>query len=124
MGREQAGDGPAFCWIGHTGVAWVDLAADRAADSLRVELAHVIHPAILEGLKLSVNGEAVPYELSEGDRSVVAIAPVKRRRSLRRAPATRVTVEVERTLNTREVDPASLDNRRLSVAVSRIALLH
>jgi hypothetical protein len=123
MGREQTGDEPAFCWIGDTGLAWVDLAGDRAADSLLVELAHVIHPAVLEGLKLSVNGETVPHELSEADRSVVAIAPVKRRRRLRRAPATRVTVEVARTMNTRDVDPASLDNRQLSVAVSRIALL-
>jgi hypothetical protein len=122
MGREQSGDRPAFCWIGHTRAAWVDLAGDRAADSLLVEMEHVIDPAVLQGLRISVDGETVPHELREADRSVVAIAPLKRRRLRRRAHARRVTIEVERTMNPHDVDPASLDNRQLSVAVSRIAL--
>lgn len=122
VGREAMVDEPAFCWMGHAKTAWVELAGDRRADSVVVEIAHVLDQAILETLEISVDGTTVPHVLAEADGAVVATAPLKRRLLSRRKQRTLVTLNVDRTARPCDVDPASNDDRQLSIAVRRVAL--
>ncbi len=121
VGRERIGDAPSICWMGDTKAAWVELAPDRGADSLMVEIAHVLDRAILDGLRISVDGRRLPHALVESDGAVVATAPLKRRRLSGHGGASRVTVEVDRTVRPCDINPASHDDRQLSIAVRRIA---
>ncbi|HKH22929.1 MAG TPA: sulfotransferase family 2 domain-containing protein [Solirubrobacterales bacterium] len=120
VGREQDADGASFCWIGGTSSAWVELEAERGANALEVEVAHAVHPSILEDIHLSVDGSRVPHSFAESRGRVVAAAPLRRRRLASRR--VRVTIETDRTLRPCDLDPASSDDRELSVAVSRVAL--
>lgn len=119
--RYREGQGPHFCWIGHTASASVELAEDPAARSVIVEIAHAIDPTALETLQIKLNGEALPHALAESNGGVTASAPLGR--GVRRDGATaRVEVAVGHTTRPCDVDPGSNDNRELGVAVSRIAL--
>ncbi len=100
--------------------AWVELAPDRGADSLAVEIAHVLDQAILDGLRISVDGSRLPHALMESDGAVVA-SPAEAPAAARPGKATRVTVEVDRTVRPCDINPASHDDRQLSIAVRRIA---
>lgn len=122
VGREHMRDESPFCWMGDTKTAWVELVDDRRADSVVVEIAHVLDQAILETLEISVEGRTVPHVLAESDGAVVATAPLKRRRAIRRNERTHVSLRVDRTVRPCDVDPASNDDRQLSIAVRRVAL--
>jgi hypothetical protein len=121
VARERVGAEPSFAWIGDTRTAWVDLEGS-AAGSLRIEIAHSIDRSILESLRVSVNGTAVPHELSASNGVIVATARLRRRRLRRRARVTRVTLEVDRTARPSDVDPGSRDDRQLAIAIRRVAL--
>jgi Sulfotransferase family len=123
VGRELTGNEPAVCWIGHTNTAWADLASDRAASAVVVEIAHVLDQAILGSLRISVNGRRMPHHLEQANGVVVAIAPLPWLRRRLRGRTTRVTLHVDRSTRACDVDPASSDDRELSIAVRRIALV-
>jgi hypothetical protein len=120
MRREPNEDGTAFCWIGDTRRAWVDMVAGRQADTLLVEITHALDEEVLRSLCLSVDGRVVPHTLAEEGGTLVATAPLPRRLLLRRRR--RVSIEVERSAHPREVNPESLDHRELAISVRRIAL--
>jgi hypothetical protein len=122
VGREPVEGRNALSWIGDTNRAWVDLASDRTADSVVIEIARALEQEILESLRISVNGRKLSHELAERDGAIVATAPLRWWRLRGRRPTTRVTPEVERTTRPCDIDPASNDDRDLSIAVSRIAL--
>jgi hypothetical protein len=120
LGREQVGDEPYICWIGHTATAWVELADDPAARWIAVEIRHVIDPAVLGTLRITVNGEVVPHRFAESGDAVVASGPLERRD--RRNTALRVELTVDHASRLCDIDPTSRDNRELAIAVRRIAL--
>jgi hypothetical protein len=120
LAREPE-EGPSFCWIGDTRRAWVDLASDQAADSLVVEIAHVLDPEILRSLRISMDGATVRHDLVERDGAVVATAPLGRAERSGR-DTRRVTIEVDRSIRPCDLDPKSIDDRQLAVAVRRVAL--
>jgi hypothetical protein len=122
LSRERAGDEPWFCWIGDSATAWVDLEA-RGADSLVVEIPHVMDNSVLGTLRITVDGKTVPHELRESGGAVVASARLRRWRFRRRARVTRVQLQVDRATRPCDVDPDSPDNRELAIAVRRIALV-
>jgi hypothetical protein len=122
VARERVGEAPSCAWIGDTRTAWVDLARDGHANSLLIEIAHVLDQSILQGLQISVDGMTVRHELSASDGVVVATAPLPRRRLRRRSGVARVTLRVDRTARPCDLDPKSEDRRELSIAVRRIAL--
>ncbi|MDX6607851.1 MAG: hypothetical protein QOD14_2391 [Solirubrobacterales bacterium] len=121
LGRERVGDQPHFCWIGHTASARVELADDSAARSVAVEIRHVIDPAVLGTLRITVDGEVVPHRLAESGDAVVASAPLARRRD-QRDTAVRVELAVDHATRPCDVDRSSNDSRDLAIAVRRIAL--
>jgi hypothetical protein len=121
LGRESLGDRPCFSWIGSTRSAWVELAVDRRADSLVVEIPHVLDQQILESLRISVNERPARHQLAGSNGIVIARARLERHHLPRRGTV-RVGLEVERTTRPCDVDPNSPDDRRLSIAVSSIAL--
>lgn len=120
MNRERAEDGSTFCWIGDTRRAWLEMTAETGAGSLIIEIPHVIDQEVLGGLRISVEGRAVPHTLAESDGVVVASAPVPQ--SSVSIPRRRVEIEVELSRHPRDVDPESVDNRELAIAVRRVAL--
>ncbi len=120
MNREWNNGGSAFCWIGDTHAAWVDMAADRRAGSVVIEIHHAVDEEILAGLHVSIDGKRLEHTLAEADGVVVATAPLRRRRPLKRRHL--VEIEVERSRHPREVNPESTDNRELAIAVGRVAL--
>jgi hypothetical protein len=122
VARERVGEEPSFAWIGDSRAASVELVSRGAADSLRVEISHVLDRSILESLRISVDGAVVPHALSSMDGVVVATAPLTPRRWRRRPRVSRVTLEVDRTARPSDLDPASRDDRELSIAVRRISL--
>jgi len=122
IGRERTGDGPYFCWIGHTASARVDLAGDGTADRVVVEIAHAVDPAILQTLRITVDGNAVQHTLMESDGAVLASAPLKRR-FRRRGRVLRVNLKLDHAARPRDVDLSNPDNRELGIAVRRVALL-
>jgi hypothetical protein len=118
-GRERLSQGPHFSWMGPS--ARVDLADDRGARSVVVEIEHVLDPAALGTLQINVNGESLPHSLAESKGGVIASAPLGER--LRRdGAAVRVELAIDRTTRPCDIDPGSSDNRELTIAVSRIAL--
>ncbi len=121
LGRERIDDRRHFCWIGHTATARVDLADDRAARSVVVEIAHVLDPAILGTLRITVNGNHVPHRLAESGGAVIASAPLEHRHG-RRRPLVRVKLAVDHATRPCDVNPTTSDNRELGIAVQRIAL--
>ena len=121
LGRERLGDEPYVCWIGHTAEARVELARERAARSVLVEIAHVVEPAILETLRISVDGESLEPSFAESGGTVMASAPLERRRG-RRNRAVSVELAVDHATRPCDVNPESGDNRELAIAVRRIAL--
>jgi hypothetical protein len=122
VARERVADQPSFAWIGDPRTASVELVSNGAADSVRIEIAHALDQSILEGLRISVDGSLVPHELGAAGGVVVAKAPLRRRWRRRRPRVSRVTLEVERTVRPSDLNPASADDRELSIAVQRIAL--
>jgi hypothetical protein len=120
LGRERVGDEPHICWIGHTATAWVELADDPAARWIAIEIRHVIDPAMLGTLRITVDGEVVPHRLAESGEAVVASGPLERR--VRRNTALRVELTVDHASRPCDIDPTSGDNRELAIAVRRIAL--
>jgi hypothetical protein len=119
--RDRDGHGRQVCWIGHTGSASVELAADPEARSIVVEIAHVLDPAALGTLQIKVDGEPLRYRLAESDGGVIASAPLDEALGRDKASA-RVELAVDYTTRPCDVDPSSDDNRELGIAVSRIAL--
>jgi hypothetical protein len=122
LARERLGEAPGFCWISDSRRGFVDLASDQAADSLVVEIPHVLDPEILQSLRISVDGTTVRHDLSEREGATVATAPLGRHVFSGRDPTTRVTIEVDRSIRPCDLDPQSIDDRELAVAVSRVAL--
>ena len=122
VGRERLASSPAFCWIGHTNSAWVELARPADARLLRIEIAHVLDAEILSGLRVAIDGSVIAAQLSEEGDAVVAIAPLPPRRPSRQ-PTVRVTLQVDRAVRPCDVNPESSDDRLLSIAVRRIAAL-
>ena len=122
VGRERDPDGSWFCWLGGSRSAWVELASNGRANALEIEIAHAVDTSILEGLHLSVNGRRLEHRLEPVGRGIVLTAAASRRK-LRADGALRVTLEVDRTLQPRSVSPGSRDDRELSIAVRRIALV-
>jgi hypothetical protein len=119
LGRERAGDEPYACWIGHTATARVELADDRRARFLVVEVPHVVEPAILETLRIEVDGRELAPSFAESGGAVVAIAPLERRR--RKSPVA-VQLSVDHATRPCDIDPDNPDSRQLGIAVRRIAL--
>ena len=120
IGREDIGGRP-FCWIGETKEGWVELATDRRAECVIVEMAHVLDQGLLNGLRILVNGHTTSYRLVESGDAVVARAALEHHQLQDGGPTTRVTVKVERTVRPCDVDRTSNDDRQLSIAVRRIA---
>lgn len=121
LGRERLDDRPYVCWIGHTASARAELANDRRARSLDVEIQHIVDPALLDTLRITVNGRTVPHRLARLGGGVIASAPLKgwlrRRRDM-----LRVELSVDHAARPHDVDPASRDTRDLAIAVRRIVL--
>jgi hypothetical protein len=122
VGREWDPDGTWFCWLGGSRSAWVELASDGRANAIVVEIAHTVDGSILEGLQLSVNGRRLEHRLESADHRIVLTGPLPRRR-LGRTGAAKVTLDVDRTVQPRDVNPDSHDDRELAIAVRRIALV-
>ena len=120
LGREQADDRTCFCWIGDTRRAWVDVAVPRRSSTLTIEMPHVVSPEILEGLRISVDGRDVHHAITEAGGVPVATAPLPRR--LLGARRRRLSIEVERSIHPREVNPQSVDHRELALAVRRVSI--
>ncbi len=122
VGRERDPDGTWFCWLDGLRSAWVELEAQRGANLLVVEIAHAVERTILDGLQISVDGRRLEHRLEAVERRIVVTAPLRRRR-LARAGRLLVEIDVERTMQPRQVNPESYDDRELSIAVGRVALL-
>jgi hypothetical protein len=120
MRRERGADGTSFCWIGDTRRAWVDMGAGGRVGSVRIEIAHAIDEEVLRSLVISVDGRPVPHTLADEGGALVATAPLPRRRPWNRRR--RISIEVARSKHPRAVNPDSLDNRELAVAVRRVQL--
>ena len=122
LGRERIEDQPHFCWMGGAATARVDLADDPAARSVVVEIAHVLDPAILETLRITVNGMTAPHRLTESNSGVIASAPLSRGLHGRNAAVT-VNLAVAHTIRPCDVNPGTSDNRELGIGVQRVALV-
>ena len=122
LGRERIEGEPMFCWIGSWNWAWVDLAPDPAADSLRIEIPHSIDARILRTLRISVDGRSVDHHLAQSNGTTVATASLNRLGTRHHSRSTRVSLEVDGHLRPSDLDPSSIDHRQLSIAVRRIAL--
>ncbi len=120
LNRERAEDGTAFCWIGSTRRAWVDVSAPRRPSVVSIEIPHLVDPEILDGLRISIDGGVVPHTIAETDGIPVAAARLPRR--LLGGRRRRLSIEVERSVNPREVNPRSFDNRELALAVRRVSV--
>jgi hypothetical protein len=123
LGRERMGEGPWFSWIGAARRAWVDLRAVDGSDLVVVEIAHAIEPSVLEGLRLSVNGRRLSHEARHADGHIAVSSRVPPQVLAIGGGIARVDVAVERTARPCDLDPESPDQRELSVAVRRVALL-
>lgn len=88
--------------------------------SVRIEIAHAIDEEVLRSLVISVDGRPVPHTLADEGGALVATAPLPRRRPWNRRR--RISIEVARSKHPRAVNPDSLDNRELAVAVRRVQL--
>jgi hypothetical protein len=120
LNRESAEDGSSFCWIGSTRRAWVEVLAPRQGSILTLEIPHAIDDQVLSGLRVLVGDRVVPHAFGEDGGVLVATARLPRRLSMRRRR--RISIEVDRSINPREVNPESLDNRELAIAVRRVAV--
>ncbi len=120
LGREPDGDRGQICWIGHTARAQVDLAGDPQARSVAVEIRHVLDPAALKSLRITVGGEVLSPSFDQAGDVVVASAPIEGVKV--REDSVRVELEVNHTTRPCDVDSNSDDNRELAIAVRRIAL--
>lgn len=121
QGRESDG-ARSFCWMGDPNRATVQLTAPPLANSAVVEIAHAVDSSVLEGLRISVEGRRLRHVLMESGDTVNAAAPMKRRRLGWRRRTVMVDVELDHALRPCDLDPATPDDRRLSIAVSRISL--
>jgi hypothetical protein len=117
---ERVGDEPPVRWMGSTASARVELAPGRAARSVEVEIRHAADPGLLETLRISVNGEAVPHSLAESGPAVIASAPLERR--LWRRRTVQLELAVDHAVRPCDIDPRSDDVRELAIAVRRIAV--
>jgi hypothetical protein len=120
LGRERAGDEPYACWMGHTAAARVELAEDRRARFVMVEIPHVVEAEILETLRIEVDGRELAPSFAESDGAVVAFAPLERRR--RGKGPVPVRLSVDHATRPCDLDPGNPDSRQLGIAVRRIAL--
>jgi hypothetical protein len=123
LGRERVGEGSWFGWIGAGRRAWVDLRATEEADLVVVEIAHAIEASVLNGLRLSVNGRRLSHDVRCVDGHIAVSSRVPPQVLAIGGGIARVDVAVERTVRPCDLDPRSSDQRELSVAVRRVALL-
>ncbi len=121
LGRERSGDQPYVCWIGSTASARVELADDRAARTVDVEIGHVADPTLLETLRITVNGRTAPHRLARLGTGMIASVPLKRRLGGRQRTV-QVELAVDRAARPSAIDPSSRDHRELAISVRRIVL--
>jgi hypothetical protein len=122
-GRERIDGEPWFAWLGYTQRAWVDLRPSPVADRLVVEIPHVLQPAILDTLRITVNGELVSHSFSTPDSTLIATAPLPPETLRAVDGEVRVQLEVGRTARPCDFNPKSSDSRELAIAVRRVAFL-
>jgi hypothetical protein len=123
LGRERLEDGPWFSWVGDTRTAWLDLAPHPGARCLLVEIAHVLEPRILDGLRIKLNGAIVPHSLDGGERALTATAQVPSELLAAGDGKARVELEAAGAARPCDIDPESGDRRELAIAVRRVALV-
>ena len=120
--REAVG-GRWICWIGAERQAWIDLTVEAEGDHrLRCEVAHVLKPAILRGVRLRLDGTPVELtaHLDEGTVELRARVPGT---LIGRSPRTvRLLFSLDETARPVDINPASADRRQLGVAFGRIRL--
>jgi hypothetical protein len=123
LGRECVGAGPWFGWIGADRRGWVDLRITEGADTVVVEIAHAMDASVLRSLSLSVNGRRLSRDVRRADGHIAVSSHVPPEVLASGRGIARVEVSVERTLRPSDVNPGSADQRELSVAVQRVALI-
>lgn len=121
--RVQMGTGWC-CWIGSTGRAWIDLAAPDTTDcNLACEIRAWLSDSILASAKLTVNEQPVDYNsVRVHDGSILLEAVVPRSAMRRRQGVVRLGFSVSHTARLCDVDPSSLDTRKLGILVGGVRL--
>jgi ADP-heptose:LPS heptosyltransferase len=110
-----------FRWMGRE--AWVEWTADELADSrLCCHVAHALGRQAVRGVRLLVNGEAVKVKRKVwGGIRLTANIPARLLRQTR--GRMRITFVAPATARPCDLNPASKDDRELSLAVSRLELV-
>ncbi len=123
-GREQLDEEPWFGWIGASRRAHLYLRAAPKAERLLIEIPHVLEPAILDTLRITVNGEIVSHSFGSRDGVLTATATMPTEVVTAFEGTVHVQLEVGRTVRPCDLDPESNDSRDLAIAVRRVALVH
>lgn len=112
-----------FCWTGASPEATIDLRL-RGPDRrrLRCRVAHVLRPAVLESLRLCINGEPVAVETCADGTGFVLEAAASARLLAAQPGHLRLAFAAQ-TARPCDLDPASGDARPLGIALRSIALV-
>jgi hypothetical protein len=110
-----------FCWLGRE--AWLDLKPEGSGERiLEAHVAHVLRPALLDGLEVRVNGRRLVTH-SRGDGASRVIAAVVPASLVDADPyRVRVTFTMRETVRPCDLVPGNPDTRALGVAFDRIRL--
>ena len=120
--REKA-NGEWVCWSGPEPKSWLELSTTiTSAANMIIHLRQVIHPQVLERLKLSINGVDLPHTLlREGDKLLLKVSiPGKMMRGAN--GRLRVGFDAGVTHCPADLFPGSPDRRVLGLALTGIQL--
>jgi hypothetical protein len=118
---REKGDRGYFCWTGPE--AWLDLKPESGDCVLEARVAHVLRPAVLDGVEVRVNGQLVAVSRRQDGRSPVLAAVVPAALVAADPHRVRIAFTLRETVRVRDLVPDSPDPRVLGVAFDRVRLI-
>jgi Sulfotransferase family len=119
---REKGDRGWFCWLGRE--AWLDLKPEGTGERLlEAHIAHVLRPALLDGLEVRVNGRRVATRYRNGSASRVIEAAVPAPLVAADPHRVRLAFTMREAVRPCDLVPGNPDTRPLGVAFDRIRLI-
>ncbi len=120
--REQE-NGEWICWSGSATKSWLELSTTiQSAATMHVHLRQVIHPEVLQRLKVSINGDVLPHAVLTVEEKLGIRISIPGRIMRAAKGKIRLGFDTGVTYCPGDLFPGSPDKRKLGLLLSRISL--
>ncbi len=122
--RENDANYGVFRWSGPGTISTIDFPLAAGSDLLiQVEALNAIITEVVESLELDVNGQPIPLTYKYSDVGTITYEGIIKVSALQKHPGlATLSFKVKQTINPRSIDPTTIDERYLGIALTRIEI--